>query len=202
MALSIIRHGETAGNAAGIVQLPDVPLNEHGIRQAQQLGNRFAVTPPPLILASDYLRTRMTAEQICHATGAELCLEPLLRERHFGDLRGRSHASIGDLYAPDLEPPNGESWAAFHARIDRAWEAVVDRLATTSGYLVVVTHGLVCYSLAARHLQLPAGQAAAMNFRNTSVTEVLPHSPWQVTRLNCTAHLDEAHGERAIAGGV
>ena len=202
MSLVIIRHGETSGNASGIVQFPDVPLNEHGIRQAQRVGKRFAANPPRRVLASDYRRTRMTAEHICQATGAELTLEPLLRERHFGDLRGQSHAAIGNLYAADLEPPNGESWPMFHARIDRAWDVIVDQLASTPGYLIVVTHGLVCYSLAARHLQLPAGQTAAMNFRNTSVTEVVPHAPWQVTRLNCIAHLSGAHGETAIAGGV
>lgn len=202
MTLFIIRHGETDGNAAGIVQRPEAPLNQRGIQQARRLGVRLAGTPPALILASDYLRARMTAEQIQQASGAELRFEPLLRERNFGDLRGRTHAAIGDLYAADLDPPNGESWPVFHARIDQAWALITELLAASAGNLAVVSHGLVCYSLAARHLRLPAGAVAQMNFRNTSLTEVTPRPPWQVTNLNCTVHLEDADGAQAIAGGV
>lgn len=202
MALYLIRHGETAGNAEHIVQQPDVPLNLRGQRQARRLAARLAATPPARILTSDYARAHMTAEQIQIASGAELQVEPLLRERNFGDLRGRPHAEIGDLYAPDLIPPNGESWDMFHARIDRAWQTVQDVLNGIDGNLAVVTHGLVCYSLAAHHLQLPAGQEARMNFLNTSLTEVEPRSPWRVLVFNSTTHLDGEDTGAALAGGV
>lgn len=199
--LYLIRHGETAGNAGGIVQFPDVPLNERGQEQARQLGRRLAEAGIELILSSDYRRARMTAEAVQAASGAELRFEPLLRERHFGDLRGRPHAEIGDLYAPDLEPPNGESWAVFHTRVEQAWAAVTEVAATVRGRLAIVSHGLVCYSLAAHHLSLPEGETATMAFRNTALTEIEPRAPWRVTRLNCTAHLEDADA-RPIAGGV
>jgi broad specificity phosphatase PhoE len=35
MTILIARHGETDGNAARILQRPDVPLNERGMRQAE-----------------------------------------------------------------------------------------------------------------------------------------------------------------------
>jgi broad specificity phosphatase PhoE len=199
--LYLIRHGETAGNAGGIVQFPDVPLNERGLDQAGQLGRRLAGIGIELILSSDYQRARMTAETLQIATGAELRFEPLLRERHFGDLRGRPHAEIGDLYAPDLEPPNGESWALFHARVEQAWAAVTEVAATVRGRMAIVSHGLVCFSLATYHLSLPEGETATMAFRNTALTEIEPCAPWRVTRLNCIAHLEGAEA-RSIAGGV
>ena len=200
MSLYIIRHGETAGNAERIVQFPDVELNQRGLRQAQRLGERLAACGIKHIISSDYRRAQMTAEAIQHASGAELQLNPDWRERHFGDLRGQKHSDIGNLYHPDLDPPNGESWAAFHARIDRAWSDLHTHLPPTP--LAIVTHGLVCYSLALRHLQLPPPANAHTDFRNSSVTEVEPKPPWRVVVLNCTAHLDDSALPPTDSGGV
>ena len=44
MTILIVRHGETDGNAARILQRPDVPLNERGMRQAEQLARRLCAT--------------------------------------------------------------------------------------------------------------------------------------------------------------
>lgn len=202
MTLYIIRHGETAGNAARIVQFPDVSLNERGLEQACRLGERLADAGIARIVCSDYQRAYMTAEQIRRTTGAEMLIDPDWRERHFGDLRGRPHSEIGDLYHPDLAPPNGETWEDFHQRIDHAWAGVTQHLAAISGALAIVTHGLVCYSLALRHLQLPPAVQADTNFRNTSLTEVEPSTPWRVTRLNCTEHLDHPALTATEVGGV
>ena len=200
MTLYIIRHGETAGNAERIVQFPDVELNQRGLQQAQRLGQRLAACGVNRIISSDYRRAQMTAEAIQQASGAELQLSADWRERHFGDLRGQKHSDIGDLYHPDLDPPNGESWAVFHARIDRAWSEVHHHLNTSP--LAIVTHGLVCYSLALRHLQLPPQIRAHTDFRNTSVTEVEPIPPWRVVVLNCTTHLDDPALTPTDSGGV
>jgi broad specificity phosphatase PhoE len=73
----------------------------------------------------DYARAVTTAEHLQRATGAPLVIEPLLRERNFGDLRGRPDAELGfDMFEPDYAPPNGETWPMFHDRVDRAWTRV------------------------------------------------------------------------------
>lgn len=202
MTVYIIRHGETAGNAERIVQFPEVSLNARGMQQAQRLGQRLAEQGIQYIISSDYQRAQMTAQAIQSASGAALTLDPDWRERHFGDLRGRKHSDIGDLYHPDLDPPNGESWAVFHQRIDRAWAAIRAHLTEAQGGLAIVTHGLVCYSLALRHLQLPLGHHAHTDFRNASVTEVESTPPWRVVQLNCTAHLDSPALAPTDTGGV
>jgi broad specificity phosphatase PhoE len=74
--------------------------------------------------------------------------------------------------------------------------------ATTDGNLAVVTHGLVCRSLAARHLCLPDGAEVPERWENTSVTTVDCPAPWRVTRLNCVAHLDDLDAPAATAGVV
>jgi probable phosphoglycerate mutase len=187
----LIRHGETVGNAARIVQLPDAALSPRGIAQAERLGRRLAVEGIALILSSDLARAMTTAEHVRRATGAPIELDPLLQERNFGNLRGTPYADLAfDLFAPDLEPPDGESWPVFHARVDRAWEAIQTRAAAVDGPLAVVTHGLVCRSLAARHVVLPDGQLVPERWENTSVTILDGPAPWRVRLLNCAAHLD------------
>ena len=187
----LIRHGETVGNASRIVQLPDSPLSPRGLAQAERLARRLAAEGVARIVSSDFARAVTTAQALQHATGAPLSYEPLLEERNFGDLRGRAYADLGfDMFEPDYAPPNGESWPVFHARVDRAWERVQELAAVTDGNLAVVTHGLVCRSLAGRHLILPDGETAPERWENTSVTIVECPAPWRVRRLNCIAHLD------------
>jgi probable phosphoglycerate mutase len=188
----LIRHGETAGNAARIVQLPDIPLSARGLAQAERLARRLTGEAIAAVLSSDLARARQTAECLQRATGAPLTFEPLLQERDFGDIRGTAYADLDfDIFAPDYAPPRGETWAVFHARVDRAWARVQAQAAGTDGNLAVVTHGLVCRSLAGRHLCLPDGAVVPERWENTSVTMVDCPAPWRVMLLNCVAHLDD-----------
>ena len=202
--LFLIRHGETVGNASRTVQLPDSPLSPRGVAQAERLARRLAPEGIAHILASDFARARTTAEHLRRSTGAPLTFEPLLQERNFGDLRGRPYAELGlDMFAPDYAPPNGETWPVFHTRVARAWTRVQALAAATHGPLAVVTHGLVCRSLAERHLILPDGEVAPERWENTSLTIVDWPSPWRVRLLNCIAHLEGLDGAPlADAGAV
>jgi 2,3-bisphosphoglycerate-dependent phosphoglycerate mutase len=191
VSLFLIRHGETVGNASRTVQLPDNPLSARGLVQAERLARRLATAGITHIVSSDLARARTTAEALRRVTSAPLTFEPLLQERNFGDLRGTPYAELRvDMFAPDYAPPNGESWAVFHARVDRAWARVQALAGTIDGDLAVVTHGLVCRSLAERHLCLPEGQVAPERWDNTSLTIVECPAPWRVRLLNCVAHLD------------
>ena len=188
----LVRHGETVGNASRIVQLPDSPLSPRGIAQAERLARRLAYEGIARILSSDLARAATTARIIQGVTAAPLTFEPLLHERNFGDLRGTPYAELGlDMFAPEYAPPNGETWPVFHARVDRAWARVRALAEATDGHLAVVTHGLVCRSLAARHLVLPAGETAPERWENTSLTIVECPAPWRVRLLNCIAHLED-----------
>jgi len=189
--LFLIRHGETEGNALRIVQHPHIPLSPRGVVQAERLAERLAGEGIASIVTSDYARAMATAERLQRATGAPLIVEPLLRERNFGDLRGRPYAELGfDMFEPDYAPPNGETWTVFHERVDRAWARVQELAAAGGGRLAVVTHGLVCRSLAARHLVLADGETAPERWDNTSLTIVDWPAPLRVRLLNCIAHLD------------
>ena len=191
MAIYLIRHGETEGNAARIIQLPDSPLSPRGIAQAERLAHSLAAEGISRIVSSDLPRATMTAAPLQRATGAPLLLDALLQERNFGDLRGTPYAQLDvDPFAPDYEPPNGENWETFYRRVERAWAIIREAASASDGHLAVVTHGLVCRALAARHLSLRPGEETPARWENASLTIADSMAPWRVRILNSIAHLD------------
>jgi broad specificity phosphatase PhoE len=190
MTILLVRHGETDGNAARILQRPEVPLNERGMRQAEQLAQRLFSDGFVHLLCSDLLRARMTAAPLAARSGIEIEESPLLQERNFGDLRGMPYAALAeDPFGPDVAPPNGEDWPAFHARVADAFAFVVRRRRSLNGNLVVITHGLVCRAVVQRHAAVPEGIAVPERFDNTSITVLHEVAPHAVSLLNCTKHL-------------
>jgi broad specificity phosphatase PhoE len=190
MTILVVRHGETDGNAARILQRPDVPLNQRGMRQAEQLAQRLLAHGFVHILCSDFLRARMTAVPLAACSGITIEESSLLQERNFGDLRGVPYVELTeDPFGPDFVPPNGEDWPRFHARVAEAFAFIVSRRRAVNGTLVVVTHGLVCRALVERHALVPEGISVPATFDNTSVTGLHENAPHAVTLINCTRHL-------------
>jgi probable phosphoglycerate mutase len=210
MAILLIRHGETGGNAARVVQTPDTPLNDRGIAQAARLAERLG-RGFVHILCSDLLRARMTAEPLLTRGGripprspppggggpdSEVELTPLLQERNFGDWRGTPYSQLPvDIFAPDHVPPGGESVEVFFARVAEAFALIVERRRQLTGNLIVVTHGLVCERIVGYHARVAA---MPVRFDNTGVTVIDPEPPFAVQVVNCTEHLAEA----ARPGGI
>jgi broad specificity phosphatase PhoE len=202
MTILLVRHGETDGNAARILQRPEVPLNERGRRQAEQLAERLSADGFVHILCSDLLRARMTAAPLAARSGLTIEESPLLQERNFGDLRGVPYAALAeDPFGPTFAPPNGEDWPTFHARVAAAFAFIVARRRSMAGTLVVVTHGFVCRALVARHARVPDGVVVPERFDNTSLTVLHEHAPHGVSLINCTRHLVTAL-ERERDGGA
>lgn len=200
MRLLVIRHGETAANAARILQHPSEPLSARGLQQAERLAERLRDVELSLIISSDYERARMTATAIGRTSGAAVEIEPLLRERNFGAWRGSPYAILTeDPMGEHVEPPEGESWGVFYERAANAFAAVAARAERAGGPVAVVTHGLVCKAFVHRHLAL-GGEPYPQPWTNTSITEA-EGPPWTLLRVNCAQHLEgfEAAGEVAPA---
>lgn len=194
----LIRHGETDANAARVVQRPEVALSARGRRQADRLAARLGGAPVRLVVSSDLRRAVETAERIVATTGAPLELDPGLRERDFGDVRGTPYAALTeDIFGPGYAPPNGETWAAFDARVDVAWARLLARAAAVAGDVAVVTHGLVCAAVAGRHGDLPPGGVLPAAWGNACVTLLDP--PRALRLVGCTAHLGETPPARGGA---
>ena len=173
------------------MQPADTPLSERGARQAERLAARLEDVGIRSILSSDLPRAHETALAIARVTGVPIELDPDLQERNYGAVRGIPYSELHeDIFGPDYVPPEGESWAAFHARVDRAWGRIVARHAGAT--LAVVTHGLVCWSILSRHVLAEPSACTSMRFANTSVSIVEGPAPWRARLIDCTAHLDDA----------
>jgi probable phosphoglycerate mutase len=194
MAIFLIRHGETELNARRVVQPPGAELSHRGRDQAGRLARRLEASGVERILSSDLERARATAEAIAGLTRAPVEFDPGLQERNFGEIRGTPYDELDvDIFAPGYAPSGGEDWPAFERRVDVAWARVARVSADVRGNLAVVTHGLVCGSIARRHLGLPTDALALPSrWENASLTVIEGRGPWTVSRVNCVEHLDGA----------
>lgn len=192
MWIYIVRHAETDGNRQRIVQTPDTPLSVRGLQQAQQFAKAYSQIPASHILCSDYARTHATASELHKKLKCSLTFSELLRERNFGELRGRSYDDIeDDFFAKDYHPLGGESYAQFVIRVRHAWHQIAALADAQDGDLVVVTHGLVVRCLLTDILMLSPKLLVQTDIKNTCVTKVSQHDHGHIPLLCDAAHLDE-----------
>ena len=136
--LLIVRHGQTAANAEGLLLgRADPPLNELGERQARAVA---AVLPTPdRVISSPLQRARATAA----AFGLPVEVDERWVELDYGEYDGRSSAVEQELWRrwqSDLtfSPNSGESLADLGRRVHEACVEV--SAAAAGGTVVVVTH--------------------------------------------------------------
>jgi broad specificity phosphatase PhoE len=192
VSIYLIRHGQTNGNRDRIVQTPETTLSELGHQQAEQLAQRFQHLAIDSIICSDYIRTQQTAAPLRALKQSTFNLQPLLRERSFGDLRGRAYDEIDvDFFDEGYAPPNGETHQQFVERVNLAWESVLTSYQNTEGSLIVMTHGLVLRELINQHLIVANDMSPLSDFQNTCITEVNGADKKTVLRLCDAQHLDK-----------
>lgn len=181
MSLLLVRHGETALNAARVLQPADTPLSAVGLAQALAVAERLRHSGARALIASDLPRALQTAQSIAQATGLPVQTSQLLHERNFGGWRGQPYDALGfDPMHDDRVPPGGEAQPAFIDRCAQAWRMILELRATLDGPLIVVAHGLVIRQW------LPEPRP---KIDNTAVTIVQAQRPHAVELLNCTRHL-------------
>lgn len=195
-----IRHGETAWNASTRIQgHTDIPLNDHGQRQAQLLAQALAQADPmDAIYCSDLQRALATAQALSEQTGARLVTHVGLRERAFGDFEGRSFAQIeqempeqAQLWrtrVPDWIPPGGgESLLAMQQRV----MATVNALAQQhpGQQIAVVAHGGVLDVLYRAATQQSLQAPRSWTLGNAAINRLL----WTPESLTLVGWGDDAH---------
>ena len=96
MKIRLVRHGETDGNARGLMlgTKVDWPLNEKGIAQAENLKLDSGFD---FIFSSPLKRTLQTAEILSKTLGAKLIVHQGLIERDKGILEGKTQAEVAEL---------------------------------------------------------------------------------------------------------
>jgi glucosyl-3-phosphoglycerate phosphatase len=167
--LVLWRHGQTTYNAERRFQgQSDVPLNEVGIRQAEEAGPYLSALAPDAIFSSDLSRAATTAAVLGRLTGLNVQFDKDLRERGGGSWEGMAAEEIAALYPREYAawaPPDGESAEAVADRAEAAMRRIADSL-PGGGLAVVVGHGGCLGFGAARLLGIPDGLRALGPFGN------------------------------------
>ncbi len=202
MRLYLVRHGETESNRLGLALGRDnVPLNEHGLWQAERVGRALASEPLVAVYSSPLRRALDTAEAVAGHHGREVQVEERLIEMDVGEVEGLPFDEVRKRYPDLLEKwvsgsgptqtmPGGERLVDVQ---ERAW-ALVNELAARHGDEVIaaVSHNFVILSLLARALGIELAQFRRLR-HSVAAVSVLDFSPKRVkvVRLNDTCHLEE-----------
>ncbi|MEU2036416.1 acid phosphatase [Nocardia amamiensis] len=165
--LVLLRHGETAwSRERRHTGRTDLPLTEHGERQAEAAGRLLSTLKlrNPLVHTSPRQRAVRTAE-LAGLTGAVIDAD--LAEWDYGAYEGLTTPQIRES-APGWtiwtgEVPDGESADQVHARADRALAAVEPMLSERD--IVLVGHGHFSRALIARwaEFEVREGRRFAMS---------------------------------------
>lgn len=162
----LIRHGQSEGNAQGIIQGDnfDTPLSDLGKKQAETLAKNLVNFRFDKIFTSTYLRAIQTAERIrnCHPSVPYEELKGL-RERLRGAVEGVSQEEFRRRYPEvvekwnaeiDVRPENGENFEDVHQRVIPIIENHVSN--NPGATFLYVIHGNV--------IRVILGHALAMDF--------------------------------------
>jgi probable phosphoglycerate mutase len=150
--LVLVRHGQTAWNAAGRFQgQSDPPLDAGGHHQIERTAARLVTLDPCLLVSSDLRRARRSAELL----GRRFCLpaevDPALREVALGAWEGLDHRQVADRFPDeyrrwtaglDIRRGGGETRFEAGARAATALTSWLARCPPDST-MVAVSHGLV-----------------------------------------------------------
>lgn len=200
MRLFLVRHGQTAWNAAQRAQGHcDTELDETGLAQAEGVAQALESEGVQRIVSSDLRRCVQTASPISQATGRQIELQAALRERHFGHLEGLPYEEVRARIAEKAaqigaethatRPDQGESYLDVWDRLS----TVRSELSTESKTTVLVSHGGTLGLLLAGLLGQGFEEARAFRFANASITELVrAEGTWSIKRQNDSRHLEVA----------
>lgn len=200
--LFFVRHGQTPANVnhqfAGVT---DVPLDDVGKRQAEQVANRFREIEVDSIVSSPLQRAHYTAQSIGSITGHEPVLMDDLKEMNFGDAEMLTieqmivtyphlMSALGDPHDVTMQWPNGDSRFGFHKRVLDAVNSVMQTYADQR--VAVVCHGGVIASVLSHLEDGPRNDFKRYRIANCSITHMsVRQSETVIHAWNDFSHLDE-----------
>jgi probable phosphoglycerate mutase len=114
----VMRHGRSLANDQSlIISSPEAGIDRYGlvstgIAEVEKSirSHRDQLAGVTKIYASDFLRTRQTAEVVAEALGLEVAVVPELRERWFGDWEGTTNRNYETVWQADADDPAHCKW--------------------------------------------------------------------------------------------
>lgn len=201
----LVRHGETASNADGIIQGHlQTELNEKGLYQARLAGKALADERFDLIVSSDLFRALKTAQTIAEENihkGIPIQTTPELREWFLGDFQGKTVSEIDKEYpnvlnafryaGEDFAIPGGERRSEFYARVHRCLDRLADEHAGKK--ILLVSHGGCLKAVFQKIVAIPGSGAMLPMTNNASISRFLRRDDqWQLNSWNESGHLKDS----------
>ncbi len=119
----MVRHGESEANVRKVAAGGglDSPLTENGIGQAKTLASVIHHLPvkPSRVYHSPQIRARDTAKYLNQSLQLDMVEMDDLKEHIFGDWENVIWENIRQLQEQGANPPNGETYDEFAARVSR-----------------------------------------------------------------------------------
>ncbi len=198
--LTLLRHGESEGNASGIWQgRLDFPLTNSGRKQATELARRWRETHVQYdaVISSPLARAYETAWIIASALELNVERDPVWMERDNGLLAGVSRDEIaGTPLTGHIFEPIGSSGESEHDLFLRAGAALHKLMDRPPGKYLIVSHGgilnrVMCVALGIAPQPNQGGARFAFGNTGFARLEFRPHqSLWLVHTINDQAHLN------------
>lgn len=197
----LLRHGETALNAQGIIQGGgvDAPLNETGAQQAELFFSAYRDVAFDAVFGSGLQRTHQTLAPFA-AAGHTIQRHPGLNEMSWGVLEGvKADVEVKKLYHEinarwmegdlDASLEGGESPREVSARARAALQEIL--MACPTGRVLICSHGRLLRILLAELLGYGLAEMHHFGHSNTGLN-ILRRAGLRFTalRLNDTSHLD------------
>ncbi len=138
ITLTLIRHAESAANAAGLIdtEIPGPSLTPTGEQQAAAAANRLKSNGYDGVYASEMVRTQQTAAPMAKALGKQVTVLPGLNEVSAGWFNGTqaSNAAATFMVAPadwlrgdtDFAIPGSVSGAEFNGNFTNAVQRIYE----------------------------------------------------------------------------
>lgn len=169
-----LRYGETDWNAQGLSQgNVDIPLNAHGIAQAQAAAPMLLNRGIASIVTSPLSRAHDTAKIAAELLKLPVHIDEGLRETSFGVQEAQPMVEwFSQWVEGTYTPPSGESFADLRARA----VAAVNRALERPGLVLVVAHGALF-----RALRAEMGLEPNVRTRNAWPLQCDPGAPWILT---------------------
>ena len=202
-----IRHGETHANKNQTVPGKEELLNDTGHHQANELATRLSFLDFDLLVSSNFIRARETAEPIAKSKGVDIEIEPLFHEmvepeslvgvsdddEKILTYRKDRNEKFGD---PSWQYEDGESHLQLFDRVTKARQYLEN---SQYDRIVVVSHGYFLMFFGA-HILLNNNEismdwyrvAKTLKVSNTGVSLMTyDQNMWRVVMWNDHAHFAE-----------
>ncbi|MEG0308496.1 MAG: histidine phosphatase family protein [Clostridium sp.] len=182
MRLFLIRHGQTDWNLKGKIQGSyDIELNDTGIKQAKELGNKIIGENYKFskIYSSSQIRAVRTSEILSEITNIEYITIKGLEEINLGEWKGLSWIEVQNKYPVEYEawyinrrytkPPKGE---AYEEMLERVLTSIYKIINENSNDVAIVTHSAVIMCLQCYITNTSFDKMTNFKTDNTAIVEI------------------------------